>query len=138
MSWGLNFSKRVKRPSFAQLSNDMTYYNRYYSYYGNPSIDPEDIYDLELSARYKSLSFRMNYQYVSNYIVHDFFIDPLNTLATIEQPTNYPDYHVLGLALTAERNIAFWKIVFNGSVYKPFFKVIIRILIILIINPMWT
>lgn len=123
VSFSLDFSRRVRRPSFGQLSNELVYYNQYYWYYGNPDINPQTTYDMELGVHYRFLNFRMNYQYMKNFIVENFFIDPSNALVTIEQPSNYPDYHVWGLIVTAEQNIGCWKGVLNGSLYKPFLKV---------------
>lgn len=50
------------------------------------------------------------------------FIDPSNALVTVEQPSNYPDYYVLGLTITAEQSVNCWKGVLNGSLYKPFLQ----------------
>lgn len=119
----LNFSKRVERPSFGQLSNELVYYNKYYWYFGNPTIEPEDIYDVEMGIRYRIFNFRLNYQYITDFIVNDYFIDPSNALVTIETPVNYPNYHILGATVTVEKNIGCWNGVLNGAFYKPFFKV---------------
>ncbi|WP_455636661.1 TonB-dependent receptor [Parabacteroides sp.] len=123
VSFSLDFSRRVRRPSFGQLSNELVYYNQYYWYYGNPDINPQTIYGIGSGLHYRFLTFRMNYQYIKNFIVEDFSVDPSNALVTIEQPFNYPDYHVLGLTVTVEQNIGCWKGILNGSLYKPFFSV---------------
>ncbi len=120
---GLNFSKRVSRPSFGQLSNERIYYNRYYWFYGNPVLDPEDIYEVELNASYKFLTFRLGYEHTSDYIVSDFMIDPADATVTIEQAVNYPKFRQLSATLTGEKSFGPWRAVLNASVYKPFFEV---------------
>lgn len=117
------FSRRIRRPSFGQLSNELVYYNQYYRYCGNPDINPQTIWDMEIGGHYRFLNFRMNYQHIKKFIVEDFFIDPSNALVTIEQPSNYPDYYVLGLTVTAEQSVNCWKGILNGSLYKPFLTV---------------
>ena len=120
---GLNFSKRVSRPSFGQLSNERIYYSRYYWYYGNPVLDPEVIYEVELDASYKFLTFRLGYEHTTDYIVSDFMIDPTDATVTIEQVVNYPKFRQLSATLTGEKSFGPWRAVLNASVYKPFFKV---------------
>lgn len=123
VDFSFDLSRRIRRPSFGQLSNELVYYNQYYRYRGNPDINPQTIWNMEIGGHYRFLNFRMNYQHIKKFIVDDFFIDPSNALVTVEQPSNYPDYYVLGLTITAEQSVNCWKGVLNGSLYKPFFTV---------------
>ena len=119
---GLDFSKRARRPSFGDLSNERIYYNQYYWFYGNPVLEPEDIYEMGLSLAYKFLSFRLSYEHIKNYIAYDFSIDPTDAMVTVEQAVNYPTFQRIGATLTGEKRFGPWQIVLNASFHKPFLK----------------
>ena len=121
---GLDFSKRVRRPSFGDLSNERIYYNQYYWFYGNPVLEPEDIYEMGIRMAYKALSFRLNYEHIKHFIAYDFSIHPTNALITIEQAVNYPKFQRLGATLTGEKRLGPWQVVLNMSFYKPFLKLV--------------
>lgn len=64
----LNFTNRIQRPSFDQLNNKVKYNNQFHQEKGNPNLTPQKIYDMDFSVKYSVLHFRMNYQYIKDFI----------------------------------------------------------------------
>lgn len=68
VDWALNFTNRIQRPSFDQLNNKVKYNNQFHQEKGNPNLAPQKIYDVDFNVRYSVLNFRINYQYIKDYI----------------------------------------------------------------------
>lgn len=64
----LDFSSRVNRPSFRQLNNSVSYNNQYHYEQGNIYLKPQYVYDTELSVNYSIFDFKLDYQYIKDYI----------------------------------------------------------------------
>jgi len=58
----LSFSGKTSRPSYRQLSNDMTYGNRFTWQTGNPLLKAEYVYDASLYAVWKWVMLYVDYQ----------------------------------------------------------------------------
>lgn len=120
---GIAFSERIERPSLGDLSNDVSYYDQYSYWYGNQLLLPQKIYDTEMYINYRFLQFKLNYQYIKNYIMDDMFTLPTSVLVTVTKPMNFPNYQLLGATLILEKDWGLWKGELSGSIYKPFFEV---------------
>lgn len=66
----LEFSGKTSRPSYRQLSNDMTYGNRFTWQTGNPLLKAEYVYDASLYAVWKWVTLYMDYQDTKNAIFY--------------------------------------------------------------------
>lgn len=122
VNMSLNFSNRVSRPAFSILNNNISYTSKFHQEMGNPALQPEKIYDLDYSIGYKFLQFRLNYQYIKDYIL--LYTQPSNVsqAVTLTSFMNYPKYQQIVASLIAEHRIGFWTPSFTASVYKQFFS----------------
>lgn len=122
VNMSLNFSNRVSRPAFSILNNNISYTSKFHQEMGNPALQPEKIYDLDYSIGYKFLQFRLNYQYVKDYI--SLYTQPseVSQAVTLTSFINYPKYQQIVASLIAEHRIGFWTPSFTASVYKQFFS----------------
>lgn len=68
-SWQLSYTKKYKRPVFSQLSNTVSYLNRYLYQTGNPLLCPSLIDDVSLNFKYNWLMFLINYTRTKDMIV---------------------------------------------------------------------
>ncbi len=80
LSWGfrfgslqgqLSYTTRTKRPSYRDLSNNVTYANRFLRNSGNPSLQSGYIHDITLQGMYHWLLFSITYTDVRHDIVWD-------------------------------------------------------------------
>lgn len=118
----LNFTNRIQRPSFDQLNNKVKYNNQFHQEKGNPNLSPQKIYDLDLSAKYSFLNFRLNYQYIKNYIYTTVEQSDETGGSSIWYTTNAPRYELLGAILVASPTFGIWRPTFTSGVYKPFLR----------------
>ncbi len=66
----LSFSGKTSRPSYRQLSNEMTYGNRFTWQTGNPLLKAEYVYDASLYVVWKWVTLYMDYQDTKNAIFY--------------------------------------------------------------------
>lgn len=62
----LSYSTGIQRPSYSDLSNSVTYLNRYTYQGGNPHLLPSFNHDISLSAVYKWLYLNADFQHIKN------------------------------------------------------------------------
>lgn len=120
---GINFAERVKRPFLSDLSNDVSYYDKYTYWSGNQLLLPQKIYDIDFFMGYRFLQFKLNYQYIKDYIMDNKSTLPSSVLVTVTKPANFPDYQLLGATIILEKDWGRWKGELTGSIYKPFLTV---------------
>lgn len=118
----LNFSKRVKRPSFTLLSGNTVYVNRFILQTGNPYLKEAKIYDLNLQAIYKALYLNINYTYEKDPFTF-YNMQKDNTESILLTMANYPKYEELNATLNFNHTIAFWQSNSTVKGRKPFFSV---------------
>lgn len=116
----LNFTNRIQRPSFDQLNNKVKYNNQFHQEKGNPDLSPQKIYDLDFSAKYSVLHFRLNYQYIKNFIYTTAEQSGETGGASVWYTTNAPRYELLGAVLVASPTFGCWRPTLTAGVYKPF------------------
>ena len=122
VNMSLNFSNRVSRPAFSILNNNISYTSKFHQEMGNPALQPEKIYDLDYSIGYKFLQFRLNYQYIKDYI--SLYTQPSNVsqAVTLTSFMNYPKFQQLTASLVAEYNVGCWTPNLAITAYKQFFS----------------
>lgn len=116
----LNFTNRMQRPSFEQLNNKVKYNNQFHQEKGNPNLTPQKIYDVDFSVKYSMLHFRLNYQYIKNFIYTTAEQSDETGGSSIWYTTNTPRYELLGAVLVASPTFGCWRPTLTAGVYKPF------------------
>ena len=125
---GLSFSyaKRTTRPSYWQLSSDVTYENRLNQQTGNPYLKPVKYHNLNAMVMWKWLYLMTNFSHC---------VDPiLYTAGSLEEDSkvnfvtysNYDHADWLTVTLGAQKNVKLsdritWTPQYNVSLMKPWF-----------------
>lgn len=66
----LSYSVKTSRPSYSQLSNNVSYMNRFTRQTGNPYLDNETNHRVELSGVWKFIQFMVNYKDSRNAVIY--------------------------------------------------------------------
>ena len=117
----LDFSSRVNRPSFRQLNNSVSYNNQYHYEQGNIYLKPQYVYDTELSVNYSIFDFKLDYQYIKDYI-HPTVVAVSGKPGTVTwMSTNAKDFQQLGAQCVVSPVFGCWRPTLTVGVYKPYF-----------------
>lgn len=122
-----SYAKRITRPSYWQLSSDVTYENRLNQQTGNPYLKPVKYHNLNAMVMWKWLYLMTNYSHC---------VDPiLYTAGGLEDDSkvnfvtylNYDYADWLTITLGAQKNVKLgngitWTPQYNVSLMKPWFK----------------
>ena len=122
-----SYAKRTTRPSYWQLSSDVTYENRLNQQTGNPYLKPIKYHNLNAMVMWKWLYLMTNFSHC---------VDPiLYTAGSLEEDSkvnfvtylNYDHADWLTVTLGAQKNIKLsdritWTPQYNVSLMKPWFK----------------
>jgi len=83
---GLSLSTKVKRQSYYLLRNSTEYLNRYEMEMGNPLLLPQYTTGLSYNAKYWKLTFAVDYQWVSDYIMSCNIVSQPDPLVSVSKP----------------------------------------------------
>ena len=122
-----SYAKRTTRPSYWQLSSDVTYENRLNQQTGNPYLKPVKYHNLNAMVMWKWLYLMTNFSHC---------VDPiLYTAGSLEDDSkvnfvtylNYDHADWLTVTLGAQKNVKLsdritWTPQYNVSLMKPWFK----------------
>ena len=122
-----SYAKRTTRPSYWQLSSDVTYENRLNRQTGNPYLKPVKYHNLNAMVMWKWLYLMTNFSHC---------VDPiLYTAGSLEEDSkvnfvtylNYDHADWLTVTLGAQKNVKLndmitWTPQYNMSLMKPWFK----------------
>ena len=75
-NWQLNVNEKINRPSYRQLGNFMQFDNRFLYEGGNPTLQPEKMFNVEAMMTYKWLNVSAGYKYLKNVIEWTKYIYP--------------------------------------------------------------
>ena len=118
----LDFSSRVNRPSFRQLNNSVSYNNQYHYEQGNIYLKPQYVYDTEFSLDYGILDFKVDYQYIKDYI-HPTVVAIEGKPGTVAwMSTNADRFQQLGAQCVVAPVVGCWRPTLTAGVYKPYFS----------------
>ena len=104
----LSYNTKTQRPSYTQLSNNVSYVNRLAMQTGNPTLEPTTVHDLSLTAVWKFLQASLDYQLYRNAVVYSsrpFANDPSAVLLSYENLDRLP---VLSATVSASPTVGFW------------------------------
>lgn len=119
----LSYTTKTKRPSYYQLSSNMSYMNRFTYMSGNPALKPETIHDLTLSGSYGWLQFMISYQRKKDailYITNQYEKNPAITIITHR---NFDRIDNFSTFITATPAFGYWHPQLTVGIQKQWAKV---------------
>ena len=99
-NWQLNVNEKIHRPSYRQLGNFMQFDNRFLYEGGNPTLQPEKVFNVEAMMIYKWLNVSVGYKYLKDVMEWTKYIYPgkefaYNTSLNFDhKQLLYPSVHV--------------------------------------------
>ena len=75
-NWQLNVNEKIHRPSYRQLGNFMQFDNRFLYEGGNPTLQPEKVFNAEAMMIYKWLNVSVGYKYLKDVMEWTKYIYP--------------------------------------------------------------
>jgi len=117
----LSYSVKTNRPSYDQLSNNMSYMNRFTRQTGNPYLDNETNHTIELSGVWKFFQFMVNYKDSRNAIIYWAEQIPENEVITLVSRKNVKSLKSMTAYISAAPKIGIWSPQINVGMLKPWF-----------------
>lgn len=117
----LSYSVKTERPSYSQLSNNVTYANRFTRQTGNPYLDNETNHVVELSGVWKFLQFMVSYKDSRNAIIYWAEQMPENNAITQLSNKNVKSFKSMTAYVSAAPKVGIWSPQFNLCMLKPWF-----------------
>lgn len=117
----LSYSVKTSRPSYSQLSNNVSYMNRFTRQTGNPYLDNETSHRVELSGVWKFIQFMVNYKDSRNAIIYWAEQIPENEAITMISRKNVKSLKSMTAYISAAPKIGIWAPQINLGMQKPWF-----------------
>ena len=117
----LSYSVKTSRPSYSQLSNNVSYMNRFTRQTGNPYLDNETNHRVELSGVWKFIQFMVNYKDSRNAIIYWAEQIPGNEAITMISRKNVKSLKSMTAYISAAPKIGIWSPQINLGMQKPWF-----------------
>ena len=114
----LSYAARTCRPSYRQLSNNVTYGNRFLMQSGNPLLQHEYIHDISLGAMWKFIQFGISYNDRRHAIVFWSEQDSHNSAISRLTYTNLPSIKTISTQLAFSPTIGIWTPEFTALMKK--------------------
>ena len=114
----LSYAAKTRRPNYDQLSNNMTYGNRFLLQTGNPYLKHEYVHSLSLMGMWNFLQFSVGYKDRKDAIV--MWSRPFegNSSITVITQTNIPSLKSVGAMVAAAPKIGIWSPQFAAAMEK--------------------
>jgi hypothetical protein len=119
----LSYAKDVQRPSYGDLSSEISYANRYTYQTGNPLLLPMMTDNLNLNAVYRWIHLQMGYQHVEDEVFY--YSAPYsedNPSIALISLINHPRYDKVYASLTLSPKVGIWSPQLSGQVVKQWIK----------------
>lgn len=117
----LSYSVKTSRPSYSQLSNNVSYMNRFTRQTGNPYLDNETNHRVELSGIWKFIQFMVNYKDSRNAIIYWAEQIPEDEAITMISRKNVKSLKSMTAYISAAPKIGIWAPQINLGMQKPWF-----------------
>lgn len=117
----LSYSVKTSRPSYSQLSNNVSYMNRFTRQTGNPYLDNETNHRVELSGVWKFIQFMVNYKDSRNAIIYWAEQTLENEAITMISRKNVKSLKSMTAYISAAPKIGIWAPQINLGMQKPWF-----------------
>lgn len=116
---GINYGRRVIRPSYYQLRNDVQYSTPYLYESGNPFLKPAMSNDIGLNVGLGSLSIMAIYSKITDMIVYS-LSDYNATGVMLFKPENVEESENFGLMLSVDASLDVWEPTLEAGFQKQF------------------
>ncbi|MBR4325040.1 MAG: TonB-dependent receptor [Bacteroidales bacterium] len=113
----LSYSEKIRRPTYFELRNSVSYTSRYHREYGDPKLKPAIIRDLSLMTSAGFMQLGVSYTNTSNYIALWQTVEPQNPEVEKVVPINIKNLPTLGIQFAAAPEFGF---------YSPNFEVMFQ------------
>lgn len=117
----LSYSVKTSRPSYSQLSNNVSYMNRFTRQTGNPYLDNETNHRVELSGVWKFIQFMVNYKDSRNAIIYWAEQISEDEAITMISRKNVKSLKSMTAYISAAPKIGIWAPQINLGMQKPWF-----------------
>lgn len=114
----LSYAARTRRPSYRQLSNNVSYGNRFLMQSGNPLLQHEYIHNISLGAMWKFIQFGISYNDRRHAIVFWSEQDSHNSAISRITYTNLPSIKTISTQLAFSPTIGIWTPEFTALMKK--------------------
>ena len=114
----LSYAARTRRPSYRQLSNNVTYGNRFLMQSGNPLLQHEYIHDINLGVMWKFIQFGISFNDRRHAIVFWSEQDSHNSAISRLTYTNLPSIKTISTQLAFSPTIGIWTPEFTALMKK--------------------
>ncbi len=127
LQFSLSYAKRTTRPSYWQLSSDVTYENRLNLQTGNPYLKPIKYHNVNATVMWKRLYLTVNYSHCVDPILYTADSLPGDPKVNFVTYKNYDRADWLTVTLGAQKDVKLgggvtWTPQYNVSLMKPWFK----------------
>ena len=114
----LSYAAKTRRPSYRQLSNNVSYGNRFLMQSGNPLLQHEYIHEISLGAMWKFVQLGVSYRDRRHAIVFWSEQDNHNSSVSRITYTNLPSIKILSARLSFAPTIGIWTPEFSAAMKK--------------------
>lgn len=117
----LSYAAKTRRPTYNQLSNNMSYGNRFLMQTGNPSLKHEYVHDLTLTGLWKFLQCSVNYSDRKDAII--MWSKPLegHSSVTVITQTNIPSLKSVSAMVAVAPKFEIWSPQLTVAMEKQWF-----------------
>ena len=127
MQLSLSYTKRIKRPSYWQLSSDVIYENRLNMQKGNPYLKPVKYHNVNTMAMWKWIYLNINFSHCVDPILYTAKSIENDSKVNLVTYKNYDHLDWLTITLGAQKDIKLghevtWTPQYNISLMKPWLK----------------
>ncbi|MDO4164973.1 MAG: outer membrane beta-barrel family protein [Bacteroides sp.] len=105
----LSYTVKTRRPTYSQLSNNLTYVDRFTMQQGNPLLEPCTIHDLSAIGTWRFLQLSLSYQRWRNEIMY-WGNSQAGGNSVLMTYINYRDRPSLNITLSASPTIGIWSL----------------------------
>lgn len=107
-NFGLNYGRRVERPSYRQMNPYIEFTSQYNSRTGNPKLKPQYAHSIELTGDYKNmLNCNLSYRNVTD-IINNVAKQDASTYSYYVMPDNIAKFTEVQFALTFNKALYKW------------------------------
>ena len=119
----LSYAKDVQRPSYADLSSEVNYANRYSYQTGNPLLLPMMTDNVNLNVVYRWMHLSIGYQHIEDEVFyHSAPYSEDNPSIALISLKNHPEYDRLFASLTLSPKVGIWSPQLSGQLIKQWIK----------------
>ena len=133
----LSYAARTRRPSYRQLSNNVSYGNRFLMQSGNPLLQHEYIHEISLGAMWKFIQFGISYNDRRHAIVFWSEQDSHNSAISRITYTNLPSIKTISTQLAFSPTIGIWTPELSASIQKQWLTLQTKLKTYKLNKPIW-